>query len=66
MNITLNNKEITLSDGTTLQELILEQNLPTQNIAVAVNNTLILHDKWCTTSLSEGDKVVAIVAAYGG
>ena len=58
MNITLNNKEITLPEGATLQQLIEEANLPTQNIAIAVNNTLILRDN-C-------DNVVAIAAAYGG
>lgn len=66
MNITLNNKEITLPEGATLQQLIEEANLPTQNIAIAVNNTLILRDNWPQTILNNGDNVVAIAAAYGG
>ena len=66
MNITLNNKEITLTEGATLLQLILEANLPTQNIAIAVNNTLVLRDNWSQTTLNNGDNVVAIAAAYGG
>ena len=66
MNITLNNKEITLTEGATLLQLIQEANLPTQNIAIAVNNTLVLRDNWSQTTLNNGDNVVAIAAAYGG
>lgn len=66
MNITLNNKEITLTEGATLLQLIQEANLPSQNIAIAVNNTLVLRDNWSQTTLNNGDNVVAIAAAYGG
>lgn len=66
MNILLNNKEVALSQEATLQQLIEQTNLPTQNIAIAVNNRLILRDKWASTILCEGDNVVAIAAAYGG
>ena len=66
MNITLNNKEITLTEGVTLLQLIQEANLPSQNIAIAVNNTLVLRDNWSQTTLNNGDNVVAIAAAYGG
>ena len=66
MNISLNNKEITLPEGATLLQLIEEANLPTQNIAIAVNNTLILRDNWPHMILNNGDNVVAIAAAYGG
>ena len=66
MNILLNNKEVALSQDATLQQLIEQTNLPTQNIAIAVNNRLILRDMWASTILCEGDNVVAIAAAYGG
>lgn len=66
MNILLNSKEVTLQEGATLQQLIQEANLPTQNIAIAVNNALILRDNWSQTILNNGDNVVAIAAAYGG
>lgn len=66
MNITLNNKEITLTEGATLLQLIQEANLPSQNIAIAVNNTLVLRDNWSQTTLNNGDNVVAIASAYGG
>ena len=66
MKILLNNKEVLLSQGNTLHELLLQENIPQLNVAIAVNNTLILRDKWATTMLSEGDNVVVITAAYGG
>ena len=66
MKILLNNKEVLLSQGNTLHELLLQENIPQLNVAIAVNNTLILRDKWASTMLSEGDNVVVITAAYGG
>lgn len=66
MKITLNNNEITVATHCTLEQLITQENLPTHNIALAINNRLILRNDWATTQLNEGDKVVAIVAAYGG
>ena len=66
MKITLNEKTITTPDGATLHDVIKQENMPLNNIALAVNNRLVLRDKWATTELHEGDTIVAIVAAYGG
>lgn len=66
MKILLNNKEVSLPQGSTLHVLLLQENITLLNVAVAVNNTLVLRDKWATTMLNEGDNVVAITAAYGG
>ena len=66
MKILLNNKEISLSQGSTLHDLLLQENIALINVAIALNNTLILRDKWAVTTLNEGDNVVAITAAYGG
>ena len=66
MKILLNNKEISLSQGSTLQDLLLQENIALINVAIALNNTLVLRDKWAVTTLNEGDNVVAITAAYGG
>lgn len=66
MNITLNDKTITLYNETSLQQLIERELSTTQNIAVAINNSLIKRTMWCSTILQEGDNVVVIAAAYGG
>jgi sulfur carrier protein len=66
MNITLNDKTITLDNETSLQQLIERELSTTQNIAVAINNSLIKRTMWSSTILQEGDNVVVIAAAYGG
>ena len=66
MNITLNDKTITLDNETSLQQLIEQELSTTQNIAVAINNSLIKRAMWSSTILQEGDNVVVIAAAYGG
>ena len=66
MNITLNDKTITLDNETSLQQLIERELSTTQNIAVAINNSLINRTMWSSTILQEGDNVVVIAAAYGG
>lgn len=66
MNITLNDKTITLDNETSLQQLIEQELSTTQNIAVAINNCLIKRTMWSSTILQEGDNVVVIAAAYGG
>ena len=64
MNITLNDKTITLDNETSLQQLIEQELSTTPNIAVAINNSLIKRTMWSSTILQEGDNVVVIAAAY--
>ena len=66
MNITLNDKTTTIDNETSLQQLIERELSTTQNIAVAINNSLIKRTMWSSTILQEGDNVVVIAAAYGG
>ena len=66
MKITLNNTPIIVENNCTLMQLIEQEKLPINNIALAVNNCIVLRNEWATTTLNEGDKIVAIVAAYGG
>lgn len=66
MKVFLNNKEICVGTRVTVMELLAWQNLHTSNVAVAVNNKVILQADWKNVSLSEGDKVTVIAAAYGG
>ena len=65
MRLTVNNKEgFFLS--TTLSQLILELEIATTGIAVAVNRKIIPRQLWEQTLLSEGDSIVIIKAVYGG
>lgn len=66
MKVFLNNKEICVGSRCTVKDILAGQNLHVENIAVAVNNRVVLRPDWNTTYLSDGDKVVVISAAYGG
>ncbi len=66
MKIYFNNKEICIGARVTVLELLAGQNLHTGNVAVAVNNKVVLRPDWEGTFLSENDKVTVIAAAYGG
>ncbi len=66
MNIILNNSSRDIAPDTTVGQLLTEVGLPQQNVAVAVNNQIVLRQSWDTTILVENDNVVVIAAAYGG
>lgn len=66
MKVQVNNKEVELSPYSTITQLTTEMSLPTQGIAIAVNNKMIPRTKWGEFSLQENDKLVIIKAACGG
>ena len=66
MKILLNNTPRDITPNTTLRQLLTNENLPQQNIAIAVNNRIVLREAWDSTLLAENDKVVIIAATYGG
>ena len=65
MKVLVNNKEVE-TGATTLSQLTEELSLPTQGIAIAVNNRMITRTEWANYSLSEGISIVIIKAACGG
>ncbi|WP_300699034.1 sulfur carrier protein ThiS [Bacteroides sp.] len=65
MKVSVNNKEVE-TGATTLSQLTEELSLPTQGIAIAVNNRMITRTEWANYSLSEGISIVIIKAACGG
>lgn len=65
MKVSVNNKEVE-TGATTLSQLTEELSLPTQGIAIAVNNRMIKRTEWANYSLSEGISIVIIKAACGG
>ena len=67
MKITVNNKEIDLpADEITIKKFLSTREIPENGTAVSVNDSLVCHDCWESSTLSDGDKVLIISAAFGG
>lgn len=66
MTVYLNNQPIEISEGSSLLQFIEQSEITATNIAIAINNKLILKPQWATTTLHDKDNIVVIVAAYGG
>ncbi len=66
MEIKVNDKGMTVYSPFTLAQLAESLQLPSQGVAMAVNNQLIPHTAWAEQALREGDSVVVIQAACGG
>lgn len=65
MKIFVNNIE-TETAAATVEALHAELNLPDKGVAIAINNRVVLRTNWSTQSLTEGDHVTIIKAAFGG
>lgn len=66
MNIKVNNKMVTVPEGSSLFQLAQTLELPEKGVAVAVNNQMVPHADWLDKKLAENDQVVVIKAACGG
>ncbi len=66
MEIFLNQVALTIKDETLLLELLADQKIKPEGIAIAINNRIIKRDLWSATPLESGDKVTVIRATYGG
>ncbi|GCB37665.1 sulfur carrier protein ThiS [Bacteroides faecalis] len=66
MKVQVNNKEVEIDSASTLTQLITKLELPSQGIAVAINNKMIPRTEWECFSLQESDNLVIIKAACGG
>lgn len=64
MTIFVNGQSVTTS-ALCVAELHSELGLG-QMVAIAINNSVVPHDKWAETPLAEDDKVVIIKMAFGG
>lgn len=65
MKVSVNNKEIETA-AHSVAHLLEEQQLPSQGIAVAVENRLVPRGQWEEYALAEGMQIVIIKAACGG
>ncbi len=68
MNITLNGKNISLQTTTpvNVKQLLQQQNISMNGIAVAVNQQVIPKSGWENTFIQENDKIIIITATQGG
>lgn len=66
MKVQVNNKEVDIVASSTLTQLVEQLELPTQGIAIAVNNQMTPRTEWDGYLLQENDHLVVIKAACGG
>ena len=58
MKVFLNDNAFQMDMGSNLLELLQEKKLSTkQGIAVAINNKIIVRNKWASTKLNDMDKI---------
>jgi thiamine biosynthesis protein ThiS len=66
MNITVNEKPLSVPEGTTLQGALNLAGISPEGIATALNGDVVPLVERDTTTLSEGDSVLVIQPFYGG
>lgn len=66
MQITLNDKTMTLTEGITLDELLLELEQNKPGVAVALNQSVVARGQWSEQILNENDKITLFHAIAGG
>ena len=65
MKISVNNKD-TVTEARNIADLAVELGLPSNGIAIAVDNKMVKRSEWENTTLEENAKVLIIKAACGG
>ncbi len=66
MNATINGERRTLPDGTTVQDLLRDLDVPATGIAVAVNEHVVRRATFAVHALADGDAIEIIRAVAGG
>lgn len=66
MDITINDKTISVAESATLQQVLEAEGINPTGIATAVNNDVISRDKRSSHVLNPGDRIIIIKAFYGG
>ncbi len=63
----VNGREMTLSEGTRLQDVLLQFNPGgTRGVAIALNGEVVPRAKWSEISVREGDRLEVLRAVGGG
>jgi len=66
MEIFINRKPVETGAATTLAEVLRQQGIPTEGVAVAVDNRVVARSEWAAMQLKEGLKITVIRAVCGG
>ena len=66
MQVFINDKAVECPAGATLPGVLEANNIKTDNIAVAVDFSVIPRPDWNTTVLQDGSKIIIIKAVQGG
>lgn len=66
MQIFLNDSPVTCAENSFLSEILTANGIPMQNIAVAIDNTVIPKTQWATTPINDGCRIMIIKAVQGG
>lgn len=66
MEITINDKKVSLPNGATLHDALSQEGVTPQGIATAVNGAVVTSNERATHQLNDGDAVIIIKAFYGG
>ncbi len=66
MQIFINDEPVECPESSTISTLLIQQNIPPVNMAVALNDRVISKTQWEQTMLSEGCHLIIIKAVQGG
>ncbi len=67
IKITLNNDEIALTHGETVEALLKQSSMDgAEHIAIAVNDTVVRRSDWPSHQLQDNDHVLMIAPIQGG
>ncbi len=67
ITVFLNNSSLHFSAGTSLLDLLQQQQLSElKGIALAINNSIIPRNNWAQHQLQNMDKIIVITASQGG
>lgn len=66
MEVFINHSPVETDAATTLAELLMQEGIATDGIAVAIANKVVPRSEWPTTRLQAGTKITVIRAVCGG
>ena len=66
MNITVNNNKQSVKDASSIEAMVVQLEVESKGIAIAVNQTVISKSEWNKTELKENDNITIIKATQGG
>lgn len=66
MEVFINHSPVETDAATTLDELLMQEGIAADGIAVAIANKVVPRSEWPTTRLQAGTKITVIRAVCGG